>query len=68
MKEIKWDNFSSAENKLKHVMMVTQWLSGVSSSFSVSPAVVHNCCRKCLLKWWTFAFVDIWEEMEAYRG
>ena len=42
-----------------------QWLSGVSSSFSVSPSVVHNCCRKCLLKRWIFVFVDIWEGMGA---
>ena len=53
MKETNWDTltFLLQKSNWNTSWWYPQWLSGVSSSFSVSPSVVHNCCRKCLLKW-----------------
>ena len=70
IKETKWDRltFLLQKTNWNTSWWYPLWLSGVSSSFSVSLSVVSNCCRKRLLKWWTFAFVDIWEGMGARHG
>ena len=53
MKETNWDTltFLLQKTNWNTSWWYPQWLSGVSSYFSVSASVVHNCCWQCLLKW-----------------
>ena len=61
-------NFSSAENKLKHVMMVP---SVAKWSFILLFGKPFSCSKllsKVFTKMINIAFVDIWEGMGAHCG
>ena len=70
MKETNWDTltFLLQKTNWNTSWWYPQWLSGVSSSFSVSPSVVQNCCRKCLLKWYILHLLTFGREWEPIVG